>query len=255
MSSAARVDTRLRERRVAVQREAGRRRLRRLFVAGGCLGLVAAGVGLTRTPLLAVSSVVVVGAEHTRTSAIEDASGIHAGVAMVDVAPQAAAAELRSLPWVADATVRREWPRTIVVSIRERRPAVAVARPDGTWALADVSGRILALVHQPLPGLVHVHGIAQLLTPGQVVPDDALDAVRVAAALPPELTAVVGGVNLTPTGIELGLTQGHGVVRLGDASELDQKLRAAVTVLAKVPPRAVAVLDVRAPDTPVVARK
>ena len=59
----------------------------------------------------------------------------------------------------------------------------------------------------------------------------------------------------TPDGeLQLRLRAG-GVVRLGDTGELAPKLVAAEAVLAEVDARHVAVLDVRAPDTPVLTRR
>ena len=50
---------------------------------------------------------------------------------------------LRAHPWVADASVSRRLPDTLVVRITERRP-VALWQNHGEFRLIDISGRVLA---------------------------------------------------------------------------------------------------------------
>lgn len=252
---AAPIDARIRERRAAVTRSAGRRRLRLLLAALAVLSLPAAAAGATRTALLDVDHIRVSGAEETGALAVRRAADLRRGRPMLDLRPEAGAARIERLPWVGSAEVQRRWPGTVVVLVRERVPASAVARPDGGWALVDLEGRVLAVVAQPPVGLAHVHGLARAVPPGEVVPATARDAVRAGAGLPLPLRRLVGGVNLTPTGLELGLSAGRGVVRLGDGTDLREKLRAAATVLLKVPSRQVSVLDVRVPRAPVLTRR
>src|SRR4051812_39815589 len=81
----ARIDPRIRARRIEVQRDAGRRRLRRLVDVGLVLA-VAAGFALAlRSPLLDVGAVEVAGAHHTAPAAITQAAGIAAGDQLMDV--------------------------------------------------------------------------------------------------------------------------------------------------------------------------
>lgn len=50
---------------------------------------------------------------------------------------------LRALPWVADASVSRRLPDTIVVNVSERKP-VALWQHNGRFQLIDITGRVLA---------------------------------------------------------------------------------------------------------------
>lgn len=50
---------------------------------------------------------------------------------------------LRALPWVADASVSRRLPDTIVVNVSERKP-VALWQHNGRFHLIDITGRVLA---------------------------------------------------------------------------------------------------------------
>lgn len=249
------VDPRIQRRRVAVTREAGRRRLR--IVAAFVAAFVLAGLGYaaTRTPVLDVDHIRVTGSGGRHASAAIEAGGLFRGMAMVDVVPGRVAHRIEALPWVASAQVTRRWPGTLVVTVHERLPAAAIARPDGHWAVADLTGQILGIAQEAPAGLPHIHGDSRLTGSGRVVGPETQVAIRVGAALPLELRREVGGINLTPTGIELGLTHGHGVVRIGDGTDLEEKLRSAATVLSRVPPVRVAVLDVRVARAPVLARR
>ena len=250
-----RIHPRIRERRVAVTKEAGLKRLKVALAAGLAVALTAAAWGLTRSPLLDVDEVRSVGAVQTSLADIIERGRLAYGTPMVDINPGVSAAAIQTLPWVATAKVERRWPGSVVVTVTERGPVAGVSRGDGSWALVDRKSRVLMVIQGPPPGVPHIHGAGDVPGPGELVPDKLADAVAAAAALPESLRRVVGGVNLRPAGVELALTAG-GVVRLGDASrQLTEKLRAAATVLNRVGPEGIGVLDVTVPRAPVLARQ
>lgn len=248
------IDPRFRERRIAVARSAGRRRLRAL-VAGVAVGAAAAGGwGATRSPLLDVDRVVVEGAAQTGAPAVQAAAGVGRGEAMLDVDEGGAARRVRGLPWVLRATVRRQWPATVRIRVVERAP-VAVTRDDaGGWALLDLSGRVLERVPEPPPGLATLDGVPAAGVPGSSLGPRAAPALVVAGALGPHLGPRVAAVAIAPEGVELRLRP-SGVVGLGPPDALEDKLRSVRTVLRTVDPRTVATLDVRDPATPVLTRR
>ena len=249
------IHPRIRERRVAVTKEAGRKRLKLVAAAGGLVASVVGAWALTRSPLLDVDEVRAAGAEHTHLDEIIEAGDLDYGRPMTDVDSAAAAAAIRDLPWVEEAGVERRWPGSIVVTITERAPVAGVAQPDGRWALVDSEARVLVVIDGPPVGLPHIHDAEQVPPPGAVLAENLAEAVAAAAALPESLKRVVGGVNLRPGGVELAMT-GGGVVRLGDAGrQLAEKLRAAATVLNRVGATEVDVLDVTVPRAPVLTRR
>ncbi|HUR49506.1 MAG TPA: FtsQ-type POTRA domain-containing protein [Acidimicrobiales bacterium] len=249
------IHPKIKERRVAVTKEAGRRRLKAVAGAGA---LAAAAVGawaLTRSPLLDIDEVRAAGAERTMLEEIIVTGGLDHGTPMTDVDPAGSAAAISRLPWVASAKVERRWPGSVVVTVTERQPVAGVARPQGGWALVDKDARVLVVIDGPPVGLPHIHDAKKVPDPGQHLEPDLAEAATAAAALPESLKRVVGGVNLRGDGVELALTAG-GVVRLGDPGrQLAEKLRAAATVLNRVGVDDIGVLDVTVPRAPVLARR
>lgn len=248
------LDPRIRQRRIAVTRSEGRRRLRALGAVATGAALVTAGWGATRSPLLDVDRVVVEGAARTGEAPVAAAAGVARGSAMVDVDEAGAARRVAALPWVLRATVRREWPSTVRVRVDER-VAVAVTRDDaGGWAVLDVSGRVLERAPEPAAGVLALEGVPLAGAPGSRLGPAAGAPLVVAGALGPHLSPRVAAVVAGPDGVELRLRPA-GVVRLGAPDALEPKLRSVRTVLTTVDPRTVGTLDVRDPATPVLTRR
>lgn len=247
------IDPRIRDRRIAVRREEGRRRLRILAVSGGAVVLAATGWLVTRSPLLDVDRIEVRGARHTTAAEVVGASGVGRGDAMVDLREQAVAARVERLPWVASVAVRQRWPGTVVMTVRERTPVTALPAAGGAWALADASGRVLAWGPPPvdLPTLL---GLPLAPAAGEVLPAGAGGALRVASSLPTELRGRVVSVTVLEGGdLELGLAP-RGVARFGPVDQLEEKLVSLTTVLDRVDLARLAVVDVRVPSAPTVVR-
>ena len=53
-----------------------------------------------------------------------------------------------SLPWVSEVTVERKWPRSILITLKEREPSVIAVIPNGEKFLLDRSGVVLDQVNQ-----------------------------------------------------------------------------------------------------------
>ena len=250
------MDPRIRRRRVEVRRDESRRRRRILLTCVAVATLVAGAAGATRSPLLDVDRVVVVGAGHTARTDVVAAGRLGSSPAMLDVDTSSVARRLEALPWVLEARARREWPSTIRVDLVERRPAAVIPAGDGVWALADGSGRVLAVGPEKPAGLPVLGAVPVPGRPGTTVPEEARPSLAVAAALPEELRARIADVAAVPGGeVELQLTPPGGVVRLGAPVDLHQKLGVVATILAKADLAGVAVVDVRVPRAPALTRR
>ncbi len=232
----AAVHPRVWQRRVAVLREQAHRRLR-LVVAGVAVLVVLCVVLLAlHTPLLALRSATVRGAQHTGNQAVLRAAGLLTHPPLIDVDPKSVAAEVERLPWVAHATVIRHWPDSVTVIVTERAPLGSMARPGGGTAVVDRTGRVLAWQGGAPTGLVLVAPVTPG-RPGTVLARAARPALAVAAALPPTLAARVTQVGVSAAGaVTVSLGRGVSAV-LGTTAELPAKLTALATVLADAPCR------------------
>jgi cell division protein FtsQ len=224
------------------------RRRRRILAAGAVVVvLVAVAWGVSMSPLLAVDTVQVRGTERLTAEAVEAAGGVHPGDAMLWIDPGDALDAIEALPYVSDARLVREWPDTVRITVRERRPVGWVEGPAGI-ALVDRAGRVLEIVDAAPVGTPQVIGAQLVPPPGGHV--DARDAARVAAALAP-LTAVgTASVEAGEGGVVMRLRDGP-EIRLGPATRVGVKLRAAFAVLDASPGVPTSYVDVSVPTNPV----
>lgn len=254
-ASAAPVHPKIRQRRIAVRREAGRRRLRVLLAVLVVSGLAAAVAAALRSPLTDVDEVTITGVARTKPAAVEQAARLDRPIQLIDVDPSVAASRIEALPWVRDAHVTRRWPDGVEIRVSERRPALVAPVDDGArWALLDETGRVLATEPTRPPGYPALSAGPAPGAPGTTIAGTALGAVRVAAALPPSLRPTVGDVVVVGGDVELALLP-HGRVLLGPAAGVGEKLAALATLLAAVDLDGVATIDVRVPSAPTVTRR
>ncbi|MFP5377343.1 MAG: cell division protein FtsQ/DivIB [Acidimicrobiia bacterium] len=247
---------RIRHRRIEVRRDEGRRRRRIVLACLATAALVGAAAGATRSPLLDVDRVEVRGAERTAPADVVAAGGLGSSPAMLDVDTASVERRVEALPWVLDASARRRWPATVVVQVAERHPAAVLAAGEGRWALADGTGRVLAVGPDRPAGLPVLDGVATPAEPGGAVGADARPLLAVAAALPAELRDRVAAVAGAADGeVELALAPPGGAVRLGAPVDLEEKLAVLATVMAKADLGRVAVIDVRVPRAPALTRR
>lgn len=249
------MDPRLRARRVAVQRDAGRRRLRTLSAGLAVVMTVGLLVAATRSPLLDVDIVHVEGASQTRPADLLAVTGLDRHRLLIDISPRAIAERAQRLPWVASADVEKEWPRSVRLTIVERQPVAVLDGGEGQWVLVDGDRRVLATTAERPPDLPVVVGIADLPEPGRLLGPGSAPVVAIAAALPESVRARVSQVAAGPDGqVHLNLAP-TGRVLLGDGSRINDKVAALATVFERVDLRGLAVLDLRVPGAPVVTRR
>lgn len=248
-----RMDPRIRERRVAVRRDEGRRRLRMLAAAAGVVGAIAAAYGITRSPILDVDEVRVRGAAMTSLADLRRAGGLEDRPQLADVDPRAVARAVEALPWVHEARVVRHWPGDVEITLVERTPVATVPSRDGGWCLVDGSGRVLAVEIEAPAGLVQVAGAAAP-APGEQVGDAVRASLAVLDALPPSLSDRVNGITLADDGTLAVHARDLPIVRFGPPTQVRPKLVALATLVARTDLRGVEAIDVRVPTAPVLTR-
>ncbi|HTN81844.1 MAG TPA: FtsQ-type POTRA domain-containing protein [Acidimicrobiales bacterium] len=247
------MDPRLRQRRIDVRRSEGRRRLRRLLIALGVVATLVLAWGFTYSTFLDVDHVVVRGERHTTETDVRAAAAIGQGQPMVYIDTGAASRRVEALPWVARAEVRRDYPGTVRIDVVERVPVVAIAIPTGGWRLFDAEGHALGDASGLPPGIVAMTGPRPPVAVGTVVSAAELAAIDVAVSMPPSLEQRVGAIALTKDGsVDLELAP-EGTIHLGSPVDLPAKFLAAVAVLDQLgAQKTIGVLDVRAPEAPVL---
>jgi len=253
------VDPRIRQRRVTVARDQGRRRLRVLLVALAVVVVALAVLGVLHTRVLAARVVTVVGDHpHETTAAIVGAAGLAGHPPMIDVDPGAASAGVEALPWIATATVTRHWPDGVRITVSERSATLAMAGPGKDWTVLDPTGRALQVVPVHPPGLavLVVHGPSGPVPPpavGSSLGPVADPGLEVARTLPPAFAAQVLAVTVAADQtVSLYLNSGLTVL-LGTATDLEQKYEDVATIIARAPLRGAHTIDVSVPQSPTVS--
>lgn len=245
------VDPRFRERRIAVRKDAGRKRLKRLVLLVAVAAVALAGVVVVRSPVLDVDEITVTGTAQLTTDQIVDVAGIGRGSPLLLADLDAAASELEALPWVAAAEVTRDLPGRVRIAVRER-DAVAVVAGPGRAVLVDVEGRVLEVADAAATPFVQVVVADDPPEPGRDVGPDLVAAIELAGRLRVNPAGAVAAVLLEPT-LRLELVDG-GVADFGDATDLDAKVEAFRTVHARVDRSCLAVVDLAVATHPVLTR-
>ncbi|MGC5018100.1 cell division protein FtsQ/DivIB [Micromonospora sp. DT47] len=208
-------------------------------VAAGVLAL--AGLvawTLLGTGLFGVREVRVVGSDLVTAVEVRDAAAVPDGVPLARVDLPATARRIGELAPVERASVSRDWPGTLVVTVVERTGVAAVPR-DGQFEVIDRGGVVFRTVPRAPDGLP----VVRVATPG---PDDpeTRAALQVLTALTPQLRAEL--TELTVEGLaRISLTlRGDRTVVWGDATRGTDKARVATALLG----READTIDVSAPD-------
>jgi len=244
------IDPRIRDRRVAVRRAEGRRRLRFLAV---CLGLVVTAVaawGLTRSPLLDLDHVRFEGVAGADAAEVDDAAGLDTGMAMFDLDLGAVERDIAALSWVASAKASRDWPGTVRVEVETRQPVAVLGLPSGPSMLVDAEGVIV----RTAPADVDLARIAMAATvePGETE-TAALPAIAVAIAIPDDLRTWIDAITLDGSTLGLDLI-GTARVHLGGSDFVTDKLAAVRSLLDGIDLTCLDLIDVAVADLPTVTR-
>ncbi len=251
MSATVGVDPRIRARRIAVRRAAGRRRLKVLAAATGALFVLVGGYGLSRSPLLDVDAVEVSGVEGPRAAVVVAASGVEISSPLIDVDPAGVRAAVQSLPWVRRVEVSRRWPGRLRLEVEPREPVALVPTTTGA-ALVDDEGIVTGfeprLDRLGLPR-IEIQARVEL---GEPVPGLA-PALAFLEAAPADLEPWVQALVVSGGSVEFRLAGGIRAL-LGRGDHVADKVTALRTVLGRVELSCVSTIDVRVADLVTVRR-
>ena len=247
------INPRIQERRIEIIRAKGKRRLRILLTVVLSVLLSLAAVLISKSSLLDVDEVVVVGANSELEELIVAIANIPKSKPILEVDTQSIMERIKRIPNVKGAKVSRSFGGKVTISVTLRKPSVLLSNL-GEWFLVDLDGRVLERVSELPPNLEYpiVEGNFDDLKVGEWVPEQALYAIELAANLPSVLLADISFVS-TNEGIELMLF-GEGKILFGDNEALESKILAASTILEQVDLAELIHIDVRTPDKPVLCR-
>lgn len=238
-----RVHPRLRARRLAVRRQAGRRRIYWSFIAGGLLLLGVIAVGILSTPLFAVNRIQLSGIVYTDQEQIAEITKSIRGKPILTADLNSVRNRLEDLPWVKYASVTMDFPHTVVIQIAERTPVAAFLGEDNKWRVIDVEGRVIDVLAGRPVDYMAVYGAGPLLDRGATSIEYAKVA-QLVTAMPPRLVPLVRHFEVDQqynVSLTLRLNKkGDTLVDLCSAEALDIRQMVALTALlsTKVDPKA-----------------
>ncbi len=242
------IEPRMRERRAAVRRAIGRKRLRVILLV---FMIVVVGVGalaVLGSGLFAVNAenVRVFGAVYADEEQVQAVVDDLVGTPTLRADTQAAEAALEEIPWVDEARVRVSFPNSATIEIREREAWTTYQGPDQRYRVLDRDGRVLAVLDgYPIAYLLLAGPDPVDLEPGDFTPQGYAAASELAKNLTGSIRGQVSFVSVTADGSQLSIFLDDGTeVRFGAARDLFNKLLRLETTLANNPERVVGVIDV-----------
>jgi len=209
----------------------------------GAFTLLAAGVWVFEfSPVLAVRTVTVEGVPPATIAAITDRAAVPLGTPLARVDTAAIARRVIASATLAEVTVSRSWPSTIVITASPRVPVLAVKNPQGQVQVVDARGIAYATVSAPPKGVPLINAVEN--PPG---PDSLRAGLVVLEALSSKQRSLV--TNVTVSGANMvTLKLGAVTVVWGGASEPELKVSVMTALLRQ---KGVTTIDVSAPRTPV----
>jgi cell division protein FtsQ len=240
-----RINPRIRERRIEVQREAGRRRLRVLLVVSCVLSIAGLTFLAVTSPLLDVDRIRVDGAQHVTDAQVRAATGVHLHDHLLFVDAASVARRIETLPWIAHASVKRDFPGTLQVIVREYVPIAFVKVPDGVMLVAG-NGHVIAHADTAPAGATEIRGVRAAPAAGDLLAPPV--AAGLVAHLPGALRRQVTAVDVSNDNLALVLASGQ--IRLGDSRDLPAKAASALAVMAHLGAQTWSYIDVSTPSRP-----
>jgi cell division protein FtsQ len=213
--------------------------------------ILAAAVVIT-SPIFDIRNVVVRGNGRLTAAGVTRLAGARTGENLVLLSTGRMERRLRGSPWLAEAEVRRSWPATLIILVRERRAVAEVGDASGGFVVVAADGILVERRGRPDPALASLGRVAGRPAVGSRLAAHAA-SVRVAASFDQRLARHVAEIHEDGGEVELVLARG-GVVRYGEPRSLPQK-NAAIRGMLRYARRAglqIEYLDVRAPTSPVL---
>jgi cell division protein FtsQ len=216
------------------------------------------GFVLLRSPFFEVKSVLVQGNQLIGQDRIKSVSNITPGSNIFKVDLAVAAAQLKLIPMVKEVHVSRSLPSTVVIRVKERKPAGLLPTGEGFIEI-DEEGVYLQKAGAGAPGLPVITGVNfNLTSPGEVVNAGGLgDALTVISNLPSEIVAELSEVHVDNNG-QIRIYTFEGIqCRFGLAEDVQKKAAILTELLKELRAQKdkINYIDLSSADKPVVYYK
>jgi cell division protein FtsQ len=229
------MEPRIRDRRNAVRRAAGRKRVRWAVAIAAVAAVLVAVLAVLGSPLFSVDAddIRVTGVVYTDRERLQSVIDDLDGTPVLIADTRAAEMALEEIPWVDTARVRTSFPRHASIEIRERTPLATYQGPDGRFRVIDRDGRVLDVLDgQPIAYMLITGPDPIDLAPGAFAPLGYAASAELVQALTASVRGRVTSIDVTSDGSQLRMflepvheeSDGEIEVRLGSATELLVKL-------------------------------
>lgn len=230
--------------RPAPRRAPGRWRKAVIGLAALALAAAAAWV-LLGSSLLAIRRVEVTGNHLVSTSEVLSAAGLRPGTPLARLNTGAVTSRIEQITQVLSARVTRSWPDTVIISIRERTPALAVASGD-RFELVDGAGVVVRWSALRPAGLPLLRSAPAILRGSAAI----RSAATVLAGLPGQLRSRIEWV-LAPAADAVTLRLRGGITVLWGTPSRPAAKAAELAILLRTSAR---YIDISDPQTAVTSR-
>ena len=227
------------------------------FIGALVIALLAVAA-LLRAPFFAIGEVQISGESRTSEGAIRAALAIDAEQALATYDTDAAELLIAELPWVEAVEVRRGWPSTLRVQIRERVPAAAFAPETGArWVVVSDSGHVLERRMTPpvgVPLVVVPQALVGAAVIGEVLPDSE-GVLATSTNLPTQLEPWVESWTMHADGVVAAELVGSATAVFGREPDHRTQFVSLASILdGGTSLVCVERIDLRIPDTPIIDR-
>lgn len=212
-----------------------------LFTVLLAVAMVAIGLVMYFTPVMAARSIVVTGIGTVTREQVLDAAKVRPGTPLLQINTDWVADRVAGIRRVASARVQRQYPSALRITIVERIPVVVKDFPDGPH-LYDRDGVDFATAPPP-PALPRI----DVANPGPADPATKA-ALEVLTALRPEVAGQVGRV-AAPSVASITLTLSDGRVVIWGTTDRTEEKAEKLAALVTQPGHT---YDVSSPDLPTV---
>jgi len=230
-------------------RQSRRRRLTATLLVVGVLSLIGGVATVALSPLMALSSIQVLGTERLEASEVAAALDEHRGTPLAVISDADVRADLEQFALIRSFSTEIVPPDTLIVRIVERAPLGVVPR-GSAFDIVDAAGVVLESVSERPAGVARIDVET-------VAPDDPAfrSVAEVLVALPSRLRQAVSAISATTRDdVRFTLDVGNHAVVWGSAERSEYKARVLSAALAATDQSVRWEYDVSAPDSLVVRR-